>query len=96
MIAASIGTRGAPLRARLLIKPMQFDPMIVDRLAKALRYTTDVPYALFVLRGLTHRFIRSRYHIPESDQAIYDSSALPTGCLPLTTDACVQLAGAAT
>ena len=70
MIAASICAPSAPLRARLLMKPMQFDPMIADRLAKDLRYTTDVPHALLVSRGLTHWFIRSRYHMSESDQAV--------------------------
>lgn len=75
---------------------MEFDPMIADRLAKDLRYTTDVPYTLLVSRGLTHWFIRSRYHMPESDQAIYDLSALPTGCLALIPDEFTQPAGIAT
>ena len=75
---------------------MQFDPIIADRLAKDLRYTTDVSYALLVPRGLTHWFIKSRYHMPESDQAEYDLRALPTGCLPLTPDEFTQPAGIAT
>jgi hypothetical protein len=74
---------------------MQFDPIIADRLAKDLRYTTDVSYALLVPRGLTHWFIKSRYHMPESDQAIYDSGTLITDCLPLTPDECAQPAGIA-
>ena len=74
---------------------MQLDPMIVDRLAKALKYTTNVPCVLLVPRGLTHWFIKSRYHMPESDQAVYDLRALITDCLPLIPDECAQPAGIA-
>jgi hypothetical protein len=48
VIAASNCARAAPLRARLLIKPMQLDPMISDRLSLDLRFVAMVPHVLLV------------------------------------------------